>query len=165
MRIVLSNVSGLPIYEQIAGQIRASILAGEVMEGDKLPSIRGLAKDLRVSVITTTRAYSDLAAEGFIVNVQGKGSYVLARDADLAREYTLGEVERHLGAAIDAARAGGLGPADVRASLDALLATDDTDNAAGVDDAEDADGMAGADDADCMADADEEIDNGQGDNR
>ena len=125
MRIVLSNVSGRPIYEQITEQIRVAILAGELAEGEKLPSIRGLAADLRVSVITTTRAYSELAAEGFIANVQGKGSYVLARDTELVREHTLGEVERHLSAALEAARAGGLSVTDVRASLDALLAATD----------------------------------------
>ena len=126
MRIVIANTSGQPIYEQIATQIRAAILAGELAEGEQLPSIRGLARDLRVSVITTTRAYSDLAAEGFIANVQGKGAFVLPRDSDLVREHIVSEVERHLGAAIDAARLGRLSDDDVRASLDALLAAADS---------------------------------------
>lgn len=126
MRIVIANTSGQPIYEQIATQIRAAILAGELAEGEQLPSIRGLARDLRVSVITTTRAYSDLAAEGFIANVQGKGAFVLPRDSDLVREHIVSEVERHLGAAIDAARLGRLTDDDVRASLDALLAAADS---------------------------------------
>lgn len=125
MRIVISNASGRPIYEQIAGQIRAAIMAGELAEGERLPSIRALARDLRVSVITTTRAYADLAAEGFVTNVQGKGSYVLARDAELVREHVLGEVERHLSAAIDAARAGRLSDAEIRASVEALLTADE----------------------------------------
>lgn len=126
MRIVIANTSGQPIYEQIATQLRAAILAGELAEGEQLPSIRGLARDLRVSVITTTRAYSDLAAEGFIANVQGKGAFVLPRDSDLVREHIVSEVERHLGAAIDAARLGRLTDDDVRASLDALLAAADS---------------------------------------
>lgn len=122
MRIVVSNTAGRPIYEQIASQIRAAILAGDLAEGEKLPSIRGLARDLRVSVITTTRAYSDLAAEGFITNVQGKGSYVLPCDGELMREAIVAEVEKHLAAAVDAARLGRLSDDGIRASLDALLA-------------------------------------------
>ncbi|MDO5698012.1 MAG: GntR family transcriptional regulator [Dermatophilus congolensis] len=125
MRIVISNTAGQPIYEQIASQIRAAILTGELAEGEKLPSIRGLARDLRVSVITTTRAYSDLAAEGFIANVQGKGSFVLPRDGELMREAIVSEVEKHLAAAIDAARLGRLTDDDVRASFEALLAASD----------------------------------------
>lgn len=127
MRIIIANTSGQPIYEQIATQIRAAILAGELAEGEQLPSIRGLARDLRVSVMTTTRAYSDLAAEGFIANVQGKGAFVLPRDSDLVREHIVSEVERHLGAAIDAARLGRLTDDDVRASLDALLNAAESD--------------------------------------
>lgn len=127
MRVVISNSSEQPIYEQIASQVRAAILSGELAEGDRLPSIRAMARDLRVSVITTTRAYSDLAAEGFVANVQGKGSFVLARNTELVREHIASEVERHLSAAIDAARVGGLTEADVRAGLDALLAATDSD--------------------------------------
>lgn len=125
MRIVISNASGRPIYEQISTQIKQAILAGDLKEGERLPSIRGLARDLRVSVITTTRAYSDLAAEGFVANVQGKGSYVLPRDSDLMREHALREVESHLALAVDTARLTGLPDADVRAALEALLASDD----------------------------------------
>ena len=77
MRIIISNSSGMPIYEQIKEQIKEAILSGEVAEGDMLPSIRQLAKDLKISVITTTRAYNDLQQEGFVTNVQGKGCYVL----------------------------------------------------------------------------------------
>lgn len=131
MRIVISNASGKPIYEQIASQIKAAIVAGELSEGERLPSIRGLARDLRVSVITTTRAYSDLATEGFVANVQGKGSYVLARDADLMREHALREVESHLSRAVDAARLTGVADADVRTALDALLAADEGSDTTG----------------------------------
>ncbi len=83
--IVLSKTSGVPIYEQVKEQLKAAILRGDAEEGEALPSIRGLARDLGVSVITTTRAYSDLAAEGFVTNVPGKGSYVLPRNAELVR--------------------------------------------------------------------------------
>lgn len=121
MRIVISNASGSPIYEQIHDQIQAAIISGELAEGERLPSIRGLARDLRVSVITTTRAYADLAAEGFVDNVQGKGSFVATRDTTLVREHLLAEVETHLGRALDVARRAGLTDTDVRTSLDTLL--------------------------------------------
>ena len=76
MNIIISNTSGIPIYEQIKDQLKEAIFSGELKDGDLLPSIRQLAKDLQISVITTMRAYNDLEQEGFIVSVQGKGSYV-----------------------------------------------------------------------------------------
>ena len=79
LSVVLSNTAGVPIYEQIAQQVRDAILTGQVEADEMLPSIRALARDLRVSVITTTRAYSDLVAEGFLANVPGKGYFVLPR--------------------------------------------------------------------------------------
>ncbi len=121
MDIVLSNTSGVPIYEQIKAQIKAAILRGELAEGDALPSIRGLARDLQVSVITTTRAFSDLAAEGFVTNVPGKGSYVLPRDSELIREQVLRDVEAHLGRAIAAARLAPLTAQELHQVLDTLL--------------------------------------------
>ena len=93
MRIIISNSSGMPIYEQIKEQIKSAILSGEVAEGDMLPSIRQLAKDLKISVITTTRAYNDLQQEGFVTNVQGKGCYVLPQNNDMIREQLLREIE------------------------------------------------------------------------
>lgn len=93
MRIIISNSSGMPIYEQIKEQIKSSILSGEMAEGDMLPSIRQLAKDLKISVITTTRAYNDLQQEGFVTNVQGKGCYVLPQNNDMIREQLLREIE------------------------------------------------------------------------
>lgn len=119
--IVLSNTSGVPIYEQIKVQLKAAILRGDVAEGDALPSIRGLARDLQVSVITTTRAYSDLAAEGFVTNVPGKGSYVLPRDSALVREQVLREVEVHFAAGIRKSRICDLTPAELHEMLDVLL--------------------------------------------
>ena len=105
MKIIVSNRSGVPIYEQIKEQIKAVIFSGELREDDVLPSIRQLARDLKISVITTTRAYGDLEQEGFIVNVQGKGCYVLPRNKELARENALHKMEDGLSAAIAAAKA------------------------------------------------------------
>ena len=104
LKIILSNRSSDPIYEQIKSQVKAAILSGELSEGDLLPSVRQLARDLRISVITTTRAYSDLEQEGFVTNVQGKGCYVLPQNKDLLRERTLCSIEEGLLAAITAAK-------------------------------------------------------------
>lgn len=103
LKIVISNRSGVPIYEQIKNQIKEAILAEQLKEDDMLPSIRQLAKDLKVSVITTTRAYSDLEEEGFIVSVQGKGCYVLPQNKELAKESALRKIEQHLSEAISIA--------------------------------------------------------------
>lgn len=108
MRIIISNSAGVPIYEQIKDQIRSAIYTGEVKEGEALPSIRQLAKDLRVSVITTTRAYQDLEQEGLVANVQGKGCFVLPQDSQLVRENALRDVEAGIQAAITAAKLGGI---------------------------------------------------------
>lgn len=105
MRIVISNQSGKPIYEQIEDQIKTAILSGQLKVNEQLPSIRSLAKDLRISVITTTRAYHELEAAGFITNVQGKGAYVLGQDSALVKENALREIETYLNQAIDTAKA------------------------------------------------------------
>ena len=108
MKIIVSNRSGIPIYEQIKEQIKAAIFAGELQEDDLLPSIRQLARDLKISVITTTRAYSDLEREGFIATVPGKGCFVLPRNTELARENALHKMEHGLSAAINAAKTEGI---------------------------------------------------------
>lgn len=108
MELIISNASGKPIYEQITGQIKAMILSGELAEGEQLPSIRALANSLRVSAITTKRAYADLEADGFIETVQGKGSFVAGGNAELIREEQLRQVEDLMGQAVDAGRAMGL---------------------------------------------------------
>ena len=100
MRIVITNSSGIPIYEQIKEQIKEAILSDELSEGDTLPSIRQLAKDLKISVITTTRAYSELEAEGFVVNIQGKGCFVSPKNNELVREQLLSKIEDNFLAAI-----------------------------------------------------------------
>lgn len=104
MRIIISNQSELPIYAQIREQMKEQILNGKISEGTVLPSIRQLAKELGISVITTTRAYRELEAEGYIVSVQGKGSIVLKRDNQLLTEQVQRQIEEHLDAAITAAR-------------------------------------------------------------
>ena len=108
MQISLSNAGQEPIYAQITRQIKEHILNGTLKEGDALPSIRLLAKDLRISVITTKRAYEDLEAMGFIATVPGRGSFVAPQNPALHREETLKKVEAHLQAAVDTARLGGI---------------------------------------------------------
>ena len=120
MRVLISNRSAIPIYEQIKEQVKAAIFSGELKEDDILPSIRGLARDLKVSVITTTRAYSDLEAEGFVANVQGKGCFVLPRNKELAKENALHKVEEGLMAAIAAARPEGITKEDLIERLNLL---------------------------------------------
>lgn len=96
MKIIISNSSGQPIYDQIATQIKSLIISGELNEGDALPSMRLLAKELRISVITTKRAYEELEREGFIVSITGKGSYVASKNIDLIKEQHLREIENHM---------------------------------------------------------------------
>ena len=96
MNIIISNSSNLPIYEQITTQIKNQILKGELKEGDALPGMRSLAKDLKVSVITTKRAYNDLEQEGFIETIVGKGSFVASKNLELLREEKLKIIEGKL---------------------------------------------------------------------
>lgn len=108
MNIIITNSGGVPIYEQIAAQIKGKILAGELREGDALPSMRALAQDLRVSVITTKRAYEILESEGFIQSFTGRGSFVSAADPEMLREQNLREIEEYLGKAAEIARRSGV---------------------------------------------------------
>lgn len=108
MNIIITNSGGVPIYEQIAAQIKGLILGGELHEGDALPSMRALAQDLRVSVITTKRAYEILESEGFIQSFTGRGSFVSATDPEMLRENNLREIEEHLSKAADIARQSGV---------------------------------------------------------
>jgi GntR family transcriptional regulator len=125
MKIIVSNRSDVPIYEQIKDQIKEAIFSGELQEDEMLPSLRGLARDLKVSMITTTRAYSDLEEEGFIVNVQGRGSYVLPRNKELARENALHKIEDGLSAVIEAAKAEGITKKDILKRIELLWSSDD----------------------------------------
>ena len=108
MDIIISNASDLPIYEQISSQIKALIMNGTLKEGELLPSIRVIAKELKVSVITTKRAYADLERDGFIEVVQGRGSFVSSRNLDFIREEQLRNAEMHLQKAVEIAQVGNI---------------------------------------------------------
>ena len=108
MDIIISASSGRPIYEQITDQIKSAIVTGQLAEGEQLPSIRALANSLRVSAITTKRAYADLEAAGLIETVQGKGTYVAGGNAELIREEQIREVEGLLAKAVERGRGVGL---------------------------------------------------------
>lgn len=117
----ISQSSGIPIYKQISDAFRTDILAGKYKQGEYLPSIRELAKDLRISVITTMKAYEQLEAEGLVTASQGKGFYVNAQDSEMLREQHLRKVEDSLTAAIDAAKIAGLSNAELLATMKALM--------------------------------------------
>ena len=108
MEILLSNTSGKPIYEQITAQVKSQIMTGALAAGDALPSMRTLARELRISVITTKRAYEDLERDGFIVTVPGKGSFVAAQNTELLREESLRRAEAAVSQAVEIAKKGGL---------------------------------------------------------
>lgn len=104
MNILISNQSELPIYAQIREQIKEQILNGQIEEGMVLPSIRKLAKEIGVSVITTTRAYNDLEEEGYIATMQGKGSVVLSKDNTFLKEQYLIRIEEGISTAVETAK-------------------------------------------------------------
>ena len=108
MRVLIANSSPDPIYEQIVRQTKAQIIAGELQEGELLPSIRKLAQDLQISVITTKRAYDELEAAGFIDTVAGKGTFVAAQNAEFLREKRMKAVEEKLAAAVAEAQLMGM---------------------------------------------------------
>lgn len=108
MHIIISNSSDKPLYEQIMEQIKSLIMTGDLQEGDALPSMRLLAKDLRISVITTKRAYEELEREGFIVTVTGKGSFVAGTNKELIKEQHYRNMEEALCKAVDAAKISGI---------------------------------------------------------
>ena len=108
MDILINNSSSVKLYEQIENQIKSQILNGTLMPGDPLPSIRGLAKDLKVSIITTKRAYEELEREGFIETVVGKGTFVSGANADRLKEAALSEMESRLEEIIISAKSMGL---------------------------------------------------------
>jgi GntR family transcriptional regulator len=108
MNIIISNSSGQPIYEQIIAQIKALIISGQLEEGYQLPSMRLLAKELRISVITTKRAFEELEREGFIVAITGKGSFVAGKNVEFIKEQQLKEIEEHMQEIIQKANTCGL---------------------------------------------------------
>lgn len=117
---ILQN-SGIPIYQQIATQFKEDILSGKMKQGEYLPSIRGLAKDLRISVITTMKAYEELEKQGLITAVQGKGYYVNAQDSEMLKEQHMRKMEEHLMNAISAARIAGISNGELVEVLKMLL--------------------------------------------
>ena len=114
MNIIISNISDKPIYEQIYLQIKGAILRGDLKEGEALPSIRALAKDLGISVITTKRAFDDLERDGFIYSVQGKGSFVAAKNKETVREEYLKQAESKIEEAIVLGRTAGLSDEELK---------------------------------------------------
>lgn len=108
MNIIISNSTGAPIYEQIYSQIKGLILSSALKEGEPLPSMRALAQDLRISVITTKRAYEMLEADGLIESYTGKGSFIAAKNPELLREQNLKLIEQHLEKAVNLARQSGI---------------------------------------------------------
>ena len=125
MDIIISNSAGTPIYEQITQQMKGLILRGELREGEALPSMRLLAKELRISVITTKRAYEELEREGFLDNVPGKGCFVAPQNPELLREAQRRKVEDLLAQAVDEARKGAFPPSELHQMLDILYEGDE----------------------------------------
>lgn len=121
---ILQN-SGVPIYQQIATQFQEDILSGRMKQGEYLPSIRGLAKELRISVITTMKAYEELEKQGLVTPVQGKGYYVNAQDSEMLKEQHMRKMEEHLLNAISAARIAGLSDKELIGVLQVLLKEND----------------------------------------
>ncbi len=121
LEIIISNSSASPIYEQIAQQIKSAILAGELAEGQMLPSIRALANDLRISVITTKRAYADLEEAGFVNTVQGKGTFVSGGNLELLREESLRAIEGRLAKIVVDATAAGISKGELHDMVDLLM--------------------------------------------
>jgi GntR family transcriptional regulator len=117
MKIIVSNSSPDPIYEQVTRQVKAQIISGDLREGDSLPSIRKLAQELQISVITTKRAYEELEKEGFIDTVEGKGSFVAMQNKELLREKKMKIVEEKMAEAVEEARLLGI----TRAELEEML--------------------------------------------
>lgn len=120
MIVLIDNKSGVPIYEQIYRQIKAQIISGSIVEEEALPSIRSLAKDLRISVITTKRAYDELEKEGFIYSVAGKGCFVAPKNVEILRENNLKLIEEHLQSSIQLAQSCRLTVNDLKDMLDIL---------------------------------------------
>lgn len=128
MRIIISNHSGIPIYEQIENQIKEMILTGKLKQGESLPSIRQLARDLRISVITTSRAYSELEQEGFISTMQGKGCFVMPQKSEMIQEQYLRRIEKHLSDAIRDCRFAGIENDELMEMLKLLLEEETADD-------------------------------------
>lgn len=121
MNILINNSSGQPLYEQIEEQVKNQILSGELKEGDALPSMRILAKDLKISIITTKRAYEDLERDGYIVSVTGKGSFVRGLSEEYVKNNIRFAIEELFDAAIDKAAIGNVSDDELMEMLDVMI--------------------------------------------
>ena len=121
MKLIISNISGIPIYEQIKQQVKSAIMSGDLHADETLPSLRTLAKDIKISVLTVTRAYTELEEEGFVKNIQGRGCFVLSRGSELLKEQLVCKIENSLSEAINAARVADLSGEELHHLLDILM--------------------------------------------
>lgn len=121
MKLIISNISGIPIYEQIKQQVKSAIMSGDLQKDETLPSLRTLARELQISVLTVTRAYTELEQEGFVKNIQGRGCFVLGQGAELLREQLLCKIENSLSEAIRAARVANLSEEELHHLLRILM--------------------------------------------
>ncbi len=121
MKLIISNISGIPIYEQIKRQVKSAIMSGDLQKDETLPSLRTLAKELKISVLTVTKAYTELEQEGFVKNVQGRGCFVLGQGSELLREQLICKIENNLSEAISAARVANLSEEELHHLLSILM--------------------------------------------
>ncbi|MEG0229953.1 MAG: GntR family transcriptional regulator [Oscillospiraceae bacterium] len=121
MKLIISNVSGVPIYEQIKQQIKSAIMSGELQQQDALPSLRTLAKELKISVLTVTKAYTELEQEGFVQNIHGRGCFVMERGCELLKEQLICKIESNLLEAIKAAQLANLSSEELHYLLTVLM--------------------------------------------
>ena len=121
MKLIISNISGIPIYEQIKQQVKSAIMSGDLQADETLPSLRTLAKELKISVLTVTRAYTELEQEGFVKNIQGRGCFVLGQGSELLREQLICKIENNLSEAISAARVANLSEEELHHLLSRAL--------------------------------------------
>ncbi len=121
MKLIISNISGIPIYEQIKQQVKSAIMSGDLQAGETLPSLRTLAKELKISVLTVTRAYTELEQEGFVKNIQGRGCFILGQGSELLQEQLICKIENNLLEAIRAARVANLSEEELHRLLNILM--------------------------------------------
>ncbi len=121
VKLIISNISGIPIYEQIKQQVKSAIMSGDLQENEMLPSLRTIAKELKISVLTVTRAYTELEQEGFVKNIQGRGCFVLGQGSELLKEQLICKIENNLLEAISAARVANLSKEELHHLLSILM--------------------------------------------
>ncbi len=121
MKLIISNISGVPIYEHIKQQIKSAIMSGDLKKDETLPSLRTLSKELKISVLTVTRAYTELEQEGFVKNIQGRGCFVLGQGSELLREQLICKIENNLLEAINTARVANISKEELHNLLNFLM--------------------------------------------